>query len=326
MLYYKMINTYKKKMIQKNSEQIKRLETVIQTITYGNKSQFAKLVKKKPSQISRMLNIKLREKIYSENFLSKLKQLNINPEWLIYGTGSMMLDKDEPETNSKNNSSVATNFKHHKFSDEGYYNFLVDLESEGRIAFFSSKFPSSAYLKENTKYSQNVRRNVIQKEYYSIESVLLFAFSRFGYQYPKETKLIALTEMINTFKDNYKKELIFLDTIEYFINFQSRFNGGNLEFVFKNKQILIETPIGYIQISDDKLWYELQNILQNELGIPQIRQNDSIEILEVLKKTIESNKNEDFFIQMLDKKNRESAKLFAKNIIDLLKNYVFQIY
>ena len=121
-------------------------------------------------------------------------------------------------------------------------NYFINLEKKGRIAVYG-KFPSFVYRHEKSQYAstatkkraeQLLKKNSMSHEYYSLKSLLTFAFSPFS-EFEFQEKREILERMRSIFTKHYFKQLFFFSSESWRAE---RF--ANLE-LFPDKEWLVMT-------------------------------------------------------------------------------------
>lgn len=301
-----------------------RLEAIIKVLEKGNKSNFSVKTGKNPAQITRMCQGKSNPTSEFLLILSQMYQINIH--WLLTGEGNMQTiitaqeEKENPTQFGKpiaNSSSEGTTSFYIDKREEVTQAQFMEWEKEGRLIVFST-FPSIVYRNPRTK--EEIERNKTirnpqksQQEYYTIASLLNFAFGRIARNYKGKECLQILDRIIETFSPSEPtvlKQLNFFDSASLDIS-----GFSNLELVLKDKQIIMRTPLkGLFVIQSSEIGRELSNYYSRENNIPCIRGTDAVKILECLRTNMEKQESMESFVKEIQQFNEKYGKMIKNNI------------
>ncbi len=246
--------------------------------------------------------------IDSDYMLNILKQkFQINPRWLRYGEGEMFLNTESAQviqTKVENNKQELLNAKFHNLDSDEIVQFYIEKEKLGRI-LISHSFPNPIYLMPYTtpEFERQFlfKKDFVQKEFYPIESLLLFGFSIIGsIHLDRKNRDKILETMIEVFSlESTFREIVFLDTSLNPKKLPANFNFSNLQIVgdFTGfKTILIQTPFKGILELEGEIVTEIKDFYSEQINLPCIRGRDSVQILRILKEMLsESEVNLDNF-------------------------------
>lgn len=217
--------------------------------------------------------------------------------------------------------------------DEGYYGgllYILECEHLERFVIhqqfpgpmYRDKIVPRVYKDRNSQEIEELKKIRIKKmldysfqsiEWYSIQSMLSFAFSEVGNFYTKEHKLYILDLMYDTFYDNYNKSLYFFDSHSRKIyGMDTAYTSINI----KKNIMFFKAPIEsvFIEIRNKKLIEKIHKYFTSVTKSPShVNRMDSINILKSLQKSIELDES---IIDFYEKINKETdyGELFLNNL------------
>ncbi|PAF46443.1 hypothetical protein BKH46_07590 [Helicobacter sp. 12S02634-8] len=217
--------------------------------------------------------------------------------------------------------------------DEGYEGglvYILDKEQEERFVIhprfpgpaYRDKIVNSPYKRSTSPLAQELRAQrsarilsyeFVSNEWYSLESVLRFAFCPIGNPYTKEQKIAILQLVYDTFNDNYNKGLYLFDS------HTTKLYGMDTAYISinpKQKNLFFKMPIDslIVEISNETLINRLHRYFTSMSQTPRhILRTDSPKILQLLTECIKQGTPlQDFHQQVMAKTSY--GELFANNI------------
>lgn len=190
---------------------------------------------------------------------------------------------------------------------EGGLRYILDKEAQDRFVIHP-QFPGPAYRDKvvPTPYKRVISAEAVElkklryeqisnyafesTEWYSIESLLRFAFSRIGNFYTKSEKIQILELMHDTFYDNYNKSLYFFDSHSTKIyGMDTAYISINVKQNFMFFKMPIESLI--VEVQNKKLIYRMHRYFTSASQAPNhILRTDAAKILRIIKGAIVSDK------------------------------------
>jgi hypothetical protein len=132
-----------------------------------------------------------------------------------------------------------------------------------------------------------ISKEVTSSEYYTLKSLLLFAFSEVG-KCANEHKKMIVEKVIEAFKDDLRMHLCFFDSTSSKIGD----TFPNMEILVNKSLLIVDMPIpshSILEIKSKLIVKIIDAFFRNKKSFKQgsIRGNDAILLLEILKKCIE---------------------------------------
>ncbi|PAF43832.1 hypothetical protein [Helicobacter sp. 11S03491-1] len=211
---------------------------------------------------------------------------------------------------------------------DGGLAYIFDKESEERLVIHS-RFPGYAYeykiidflykdysffvKKFQSQSARILNYSFRSVEWYSIESVLKFAFSRIGNFYKKDEKIRILKLVYDTFNDNYNKGLYLFDS------HSTKMDGLDKIYIsINNKQkiLFFKIPIDWliVEVSNPALVDRFHRYFTSMSQTPKhILRTDSPKILWILLECIQKNQTLLEFYEQVSSQTSYGS-LFANNI------------
>jgi hypothetical protein len=202
-----------------------------------------------------------------------------------------IINKDHHEI--LKSTEIGTYAHLHDFADERMlFSYLREIEADGRIGIYHS-FPSSTYTTEyRTNVSQEelkrankiILERVTSQEYYTIKSLLLFAFSEVG-QFTDKDKGGIIENMINAFSHDRQMRLCFYDNAYLKLG-----PVPNMEIIKLRSLVIIDTPKPncLLEIKNDKVvevfdsfFRDKRSFIRDEANIA-IEEDDAIFLLKMI--------------------------------------------
>ncbi|MCH5313097.1 MAG: hypothetical protein J1E28_01680 [Helicobacter sp.] len=217
--------------------------------------------------------------------------------------------------------------------DEGYegsLEYILDKESKRRFVIHP-RFPSPAYRDKIVafpyKFGHSPRATHLRQmryelmlehgfesiEWYSIESLLRFAFSPIGNIYTIKERLAVLELMIENFEDNYNKSLYLFDS------YSTKIFGVDMTYLSLNPQedlMFIKLPIDsmIVEIRNKMLVHRIHKHFTSRLHAPKhIPKDFAPQILKMCAECLGSQKDIMHFCTILAE-NTPYAPLFMSSI------------
>lgn len=186
---------------------------------------------------------------------------------------------------------------------EGRLQYILDNEEDERL-IIHPKFPGSIYrdainIEKFRQDESNAVKELKDKritrmldysyksiEWYDIKSLLAFCFSPIANFYTNEEKIQVLSLMIDTFSDNYNKQLFLYDSFsKKTYGFDTMYTSIN----YKKGTMFFKSPIEsvFIEISNKEIVHKLHRYFTTSKEAPNhIKPYDATLILKILKSAL----------------------------------------
>jgi hypothetical protein len=213
---------------------------------------------------------------------------------------------------------------------EGGLRYIIDKEKENRFVIHP-QFPGPAYrdrvvptpykksisqeaeMLKKKRYQQIIAYDFESIEWYSIDSLLRFAFSPIGNFYTKDQKLEILDLIYDTFHDNYNKSLYLFDS------HSTKVYGMSTAYISMNAKrnfMFFKTPIDslIVEIQNKKLIQRFHKYFTSASQAPNhLSSTEITNVLQILKEAIKHQKGLIEFYKDIESQTNYS-KLFLNNI------------
>lgn len=220
-----------------------------------------------------------------------------------------------------------------KIIDKGYeggLEYILEKEYDRRFVIHS-RFPGPAYRDKIVtfpyKFGNSPQAVALRKrrcehildygfesvEWYSIESLLHFAFSPIGNFYTTSQKIAVLDLMLKTFEDNYNKSLYFFDSQT------TKVSGIDTIYMSINPKahiMFFKIPIDslIVEITNKMLVYRIHKHFTTPSSAPKhIPKDDAPKILSILKDCIQEGKDIVYFCKNI-KRQTPFLPIFSCNL------------
>ena len=221
---------------------------------------------------------------------------------------------------------------------EGGLRYIIDNEQENRFVIhpqfpgpaYRDKVVPTPYKKSITKeaeilkaerYNQIIDYAFESTEWYSIESLLKFAFSHIGNFYTKNQKIKILELIYDTFYDNYNKNLYLFDSHSTKIyGMETAYISINAKKNFMFFKMPIDSLI--VQIQNKKLIQRMHKYFTSASQAPDhLSRGDVSKVLQIITKSIIMDKSLIECHKEIDKETK-FGHLFLNNISLDLHAYI----
>ncbi|TQR60238.1 hypothetical protein [Campylobacter troglodytis] len=299
----------------------------------NSKQRLEKIINRSGLSIAKFAKMLQKDRRTVVSWLSSEKELSLNAKTAIAKTlryPQEIWHCDEKKFNSLLESVHTTELRMIDESYKASVEYIYENEDEGSLIIHPS-FPNPAYrdfivpliYKQNNdplvdlyrkKRGEKMRDfSFSVSEWYSIKSLLEFAFSRIGNFYTKQQRIQILELVIETFRDNLAKSLYFFDS------YSKKIYGLDLFYTsinIKEQRMFFKAPIEtlIVETRNNELIKRLHRHYTNAKECPpHIDPRDGVFVLELLLFCLKNNYSLLQTCKYIDQ-NSKYGEFFLKSI------------